>query len=69
MPLPVVPILPAPLVSRAASRALSNATWKGMISGQDSLTNRRERTSTPIFSSRSISINRWNGSTTTPLPM
>ena len=40
-----------------------------MISGQASLTNRRERTSRPIFSSRSISPSRCDGSTTTPLPM
>ena len=52
MPLPVVPILPPPLVSRRASRARSISTWKGMISGQDSLMNRRERTSTPAASSR-----------------
>ena len=59
----------APLVSRSCSRALSTATWKGRISGQDSLMKRRERTSTPAASRRSISASRWVGSTTTPLPM
>ena len=34
MPLPVVPILPLPLLSRRASRARSTSTWKGRISGQ-----------------------------------
>ena len=52
MPLPVVPILPAPLVSRSSSRALSTSTWNGRISGHDSLTSSRERTSSPIASSR-----------------
>ncbi|KAI1694499.1 hypothetical protein Ddc_22071 [Ditylenchus destructor] len=39
MPRPVVPILPLPLLSRSASRARSTSTWKGRISGQDSLMN------------------------------
>ena len=69
MPLPVVPILPVPLLSRSASRAASTATWNGRISGHDSLISRRERTSRPIFSRRAISISRCCGSTTTPLPI
>ena len=69
MPLPVVPILPLPLLSRRRSRALSISTWNGRISGQDSLIIRRERTSRPIASSRPISPSRCAGSTTTPLPM
>ena len=48
MPLPVVPILPAPLDSRSASRARSTSTWNGRISGHDSLMKRRDRTSRPM---------------------
>ena len=36
---------------------MSSAAWKGRISGQASLMRRRERTSTPAFSSPSISSN------------
>ena len=56
-------------IRACASRALSTATWNGRISGHDSLIRRRERTSSPIASSRPISPSRCCGSTTTPLPM
>ena len=50
--------------SRAAPRARCRApTWNGRISGHDSLMRRRERTSTPVFSSRSISVEQVRRST------
>ena len=39
------------------------------LNGHEVLMRRRERTSRPIFSRRSISLSRCAGSTTTPLPM
>jgi hypothetical protein len=69
MPRPVVPIFSAPAFTLAASRAMSMAAWNGRISGQPSLTRRRERTSTPAFSRPAISSNNLPTESTTPLPM
>jgi len=69
MPRPVVPIFSLPPCSRSDSRATSIAAWNGRISGQASLMRSRERTSTPAFSSPSISSSSLVTDSTTPLPM
>src|SRR6476659_11264398 len=66
MPRPVVPIALPPA---AFSRAWSSAMWYGMISGVAGLIFRRERTTTPVASSSSISLRRAPGCSTTPLPI
>ena len=66
IPRPVVPIGLSP---RAVSRATSNATWKGKISGHASLIKRRSRTGTPRSSSMPISLISASGDKTTPLPI
>src|SRR5690606_19110845 len=66
MPRPVVPIALPPA---AFSRAWSRAMWYGMISGVAGLIFSRERTSTPLDSSSSISLRSAAGLSTTPLPI
>jgi hypothetical protein len=62
--------LAAAVLLARASRARSISTWKGRISGQDSLTNSRERTSMPSASSAlDLGQQVRRVDTTTPLPM
>src|SRR5690606_34946004 len=66
MPRPVVPMALPPA---AFSRAWSRAMWYGMISGVAGEIFSRERTSTPLASSSSISLRSAAGLSTTPLPI